>query len=55
MDVLLSATVVVGTYYLLALGLHFQYGVSGLMNLGVHGFFGLGAYLYGLSSQPRGT
>lgn len=55
MELLLSAAVVVGVYYLLALGLHFQYGISGLMNLGVHGFFAVGAYTYGLLSQPKGS
>lgn len=51
MDLILSAAIVVGVYYLLALGMHFQYGISGLMNLGVHGFFAVGAYTYGLLTQ----
>lgn len=55
MDLLLSAAVTVGVYYLLALGLHFQYGISGLMNLGVHGFFAVGAYTYALTTQDRGS
>jgi len=29
--------------------------VSGLMNLGVHGFFAVGAYIYGLTTQQPGS
>ncbi|KQX66030.1 branched-chain amino acid ABC transporter permease [Angustibacter sp. Root456] len=55
LDFLLNAAVMVGIYYLLASGLNLQYGVSGLLNLGVHGVFALGAYGYALLTQPPGS
>lgn len=53
--VLLNLVVVTTIYYLLAMGFNLQYGTLGLLNLGVHGFFALGAYTYGLLTQPQGA
>jgi branched-chain amino acid transport system permease protein len=52
---LLGAATVVGIYYLLAAGVNLQYGVSGVLNLGVHGVFAVGAYGYGMLTQPTGS
>ena len=54
-EFLVSATTTVGIYYLLAAGLNLQYGVAGILNLGVHGCFATGAYAYGLFTQPPGS
>lgn len=51
----LNAAVLTGIYYLLAAGLNLQYGCAGVLNLGVHGFFAIGAYSFGLLTQPPGS
>jgi branched-chain amino acid transport system permease protein len=55
LDFLLNAAVMVAIYYLLASALNLQYGVAGLLNLGVHGIFGLGAYTFALLTQLPGS
>ena len=52
---LLAAATLVGVYYLLAAGVNLQYGVTGVLNLGVHGVFAVGAYSYGTLTQPEGS
>ncbi|MCI2430713.1 branched-chain amino acid ABC transporter permease [Candidatus Acetothermia bacterium] len=42
---LVNFVILAGLYALLALGLNVQWGYTGLFNIGVAGFFGLGAYL----------
>lgn len=42
----------IGIYYLLACGLNVQYGIAGVLNLGVHGMFAVAAYSYGMLTQP---
>lgn len=50
-----GAATIVGIYYLLAAGVNLQFGVSGVLNLGVHGIFAVGAYGYGMLTQPPGS
>lgn len=52
---LLSAATVVGIYYLLAAGLNLQYGITGVLNLGLHGVFAVGAYSYGMLTSAPGS
>lgn len=54
-EFLLTALITVAIYYLLTLALNLQYGYSGMINFGVHGFFGLGAYLSALFALPPGS
>lgn len=44
MEILIYFVTMIGIYSIAALGLNFQYGVSGLINFGVVGFFAIGAY-----------
>ena len=45
---LVAIATLVGIRALLALGLNVQWGMTGLVNLGVVAFFGIGAYTAGL-------
>jgi branched-chain amino acid transport system permease protein len=45
---LVAIATLVGIRALLALGLNVQWGMTGLVNLGVVAFFGIGAYTSGL-------
>ena len=42
----------IGIYGVLALGLNIQWGVTGLFNAGIAGFFAVGAYLSALLTAP---
>ena len=41
-----------GTYGILALGLNLQWGLTGLFNIGIAGFYALGAYASALVCGP---
>ena len=43
---------VAGIYAIATLGLNLQWGFTGIMNIGVVGFFGVGAYAGGLLTGP---
>lgn len=45
-------SVIAGIYALLSLGLHLQWGRTGLFNVGVSGFFAVGAYASALLTTP---
>jgi branched-chain amino acid transport system permease protein len=51
---LLSILVIMGIYMLLALALDLQYGFTGLINFGLAGFFGVGAYTSALLTMKAG-
>ncbi|WP_233233143.1 branched-chain amino acid ABC transporter permease [Bordetella sp. LUAb4] len=51
---LLTILVVMGIYMLLALALDLQYGFTGLINFGLAGFFGVGAYASALLTLKAG-
>jgi branched-chain amino acid transport system permease protein len=51
---LLAIAIIVGIYMLLALALDLQYGFTGLINFGLVGFFGAGAYTSALLSVKAG-
>jgi branched-chain amino acid transport system permease protein len=51
---LLTIAIIVGIYMLLALALDLQYGFTGLINFGLVGFFGAGAYTSALLSVKAG-
>ena len=40
-------------YAICCLGLNIQYGFTGLFNVGIAGFFGVGAYTSAILSGPR--
>lgn len=42
--------ILTGIYAILALGLNIQWGLSGLFNIGIVGFFAIGAYTFGIVS-----
>lgn len=42
---------IAGIYVILALALNLQFGLTGLVNFGVVGFFGLGAYASGITTE----
>jgi branched-chain amino acid transport system permease protein len=44
LDFLLGALVLAGLYGILAVSLHLQFGETGLLDFGLAGFFGIGAY-----------
>ncbi|MGF1528680.1 MAG: branched-chain amino acid ABC transporter permease [Candidatus Competibacterales bacterium] len=44
----------VGFYLLLAFGLNLQWGMTGMVNFGIAGFYGLGAYTSGLLTMELG-
>ncbi|MBT3716489.1 MAG: branched-chain amino acid ABC transporter permease, partial [Deltaproteobacteria bacterium] len=47
-DYLISIATYVGFYMILALALNLQWGQTGMVNFGIAGFYGLGAYTSGL-------
>jgi ABC-type branched-subunit amino acid transport system permease subunit len=47
-DIVLYFATMIGIYTIAAIGLNFQYGIAGLINFGVVGFFAIGAYTSGL-------
>ncbi len=44
---------IAGTYAILSLGLNVQWGYTGLFNIGIAGFFGVGAYVSTILVQDR--
>ena len=51
---LLTLAVIAGIYVLLALSLDLQYGFTGLINFGLVGFFGIGAYTTAILTMRAG-
>ncbi|PZQ48132.1 MAG: branched-chain amino acid ABC transporter permease [Rhodovulum sulfidophilum] len=55
MDAYLVAILTIASIYvILALALNLQFGMTGLMNFGVVGFFGIGAYASGIGTETLG-
>ncbi len=52
---LVAMAVFAGLYALLALGLNVVWGMTGMINLGLVGFFGLGAYVSALLCRQAGA
>jgi len=52
---LVAMAVFAGIYALLALGLNLVWGLTGMINLGLVGFFALGAYVSALSTKALGA
>ncbi|MGE3539193.1 MAG: branched-chain amino acid ABC transporter permease [Candidatus Tectimicrobiota bacterium] len=52
LNVLVFAGIFAGIYALLALGLNLQWGYTGLFNVGVGGFYAIGAYTSALLTAP---
>src|SRR5258707_14463251 len=52
---LVAMAVFAGLYALLALGLNVVWGMTGMINLGLVGFFGLGAYVSALLCRQSGA
>jgi len=52
---LVAMAVFAGLYALLALGLNVVWGMTGMINLGLVGFFGLGAYISALLCRQTGA
>lgn len=48
---LVAILTIAGIYVILALALNLQFGLTGLVNFGVVGFFGLGAYASGIATE----
>lgn len=48
---LVAILTIAGIYIILALALNLQFGLTGLVNFGVVGFFGLGAYASGITTE----
>ena len=55
LNVLVFAGIFAGIYALLALGLNLQWGYTGLFNVGVGGFYAIGAYTSALLTSPPAT
>jgi branched-chain amino acid transport system permease protein len=53
-DYLIILLTYVGFYLILALALNFQWGMTGMVNFGVAGFYGIGAYASGLLAERLG-
>ncbi|RAI02250.1 branched-chain amino acid ABC transporter permease [Acuticoccus sediminis] len=51
---LVAILTVAGIYVILALALNLQYGFTGLINFGIVGFYGLGAYASGIATETLG-
>ncbi|MCJ2021895.1 branched-chain amino acid ABC transporter permease [Methylobacterium sp. E-065] len=51
---LVAILTVAGVYVVLALALNLQFGLTGLINFGVVGFFGIGAYASGIATETLG-
>jgi len=54
LDYFVSIATFVGIYMILALALNMQWGKTGMVNFGIAGFFGLGAYTSGLLTVDAG-
>lgn len=52
---LVAILTIAGIYVILALALNLQFGLTGLVNFGVVGFFGLGAYASGIATETYGA
>lgn len=52
---LVAILTIAGIYVILALALNLQFGLTGLVNFGVVGFFGLGAYASGITTETYGA
>ena len=48
---LIAILTVAGIYMIMALALNLQFGLTGLINFGVVGFYGLGAYTSGIATE----
>ena len=55
LDYLVVLLTYVGFFMILALGLNLQWGMTGLVNFGVAGFYGIGAYASGLMTERLGV
>ena len=51
---LIAILTVAAVYVVLALALNLQFGLTGLINFGVVGFFGIGAYASGIATERLG-
>ena len=51
---LISIATFVGLFMILALALNLQWGLTGMVNFGIAGFYGLGAYTSGLLTMKAG-
>lgn len=52
---LVSFVIMAGIYAIFSLGLNIQWGYTGLFNIGIAGFFCIGAYVSALITLPRPT
>jgi branched-chain amino acid transport system permease protein len=52
---LVSFAIMAGIYAIFALGLNIQWGYTGLFNIGIAGFFCIGAYVAALITLPKPT
>lgn len=52
LDYIVGFAVMAGIYSVMALGLNVQWGFTGLFNIGIAGFFALGAYTSALLTGP---
>ncbi|HEB32405.1 MAG TPA: branched-chain amino acid ABC transporter permease [Spirochaetes bacterium] len=52
---LVSFAIMAGIYAIFALGLNIQWGYTGLFNIGIAGFFAIGAYVSALITLPKPT
>jgi len=52
---LVSFIIMAGIYAIFSLGLNIQWGYTGLFNIGIAGFFCIGAYVSALITLPRPT
>ena len=52
---LVAIGVTAGVYALMALGMNVMWGMAGLINLGLVGFFAVGAYVSGLMTLKLGA
>ena len=54
-DYLVAMAVIAGLYALMALGLNLIWGLAGMINLGLAGFFAVGAYATALLTKAGGA
>ena len=52
---LVSLLIMAGIYSIFCLGLNIQWGYTGLFNIGIAGFFAVGAYTTALLTSPKAT
>ena len=52
---LVSLAIMAGIYAVFCLGLNIQWGYTGLFNIGIAGFFAIGAYTSALITSPKAT